>query len=334
MQDNSLSADEIEALLGGSEAAGPAPRPRSQAQAAPYDLASHPRSIREPIPALELVGIRFARGLKQALCAYLRAPVEVEAARTTVESYEAFAGAVPAHASADVLRVRPLQGAALLCLDPGLVFATVEALFGGSPDAARDAPAREFTPTEQRIVGRLAGIACDEYRSAWQRLYPIGLEPLRSETGIATARIAGPADRVVVTRLGLRIGGAGGAGGSLHLCIPYATLEPIRETLYATVPGAEPHEDRRWLRQLSDRIQDADVTLVAEFARATATIEELMSLKTGDFIEIGLQETITAKVDDVPVFQCRYGVSNGRYAIRIQSYLTSADTLPGGEHDR
>jgi flagellar motor switch protein FliM len=331
MQDSSLSPDEIEALLGGTEGAGQASRAPSAPEARPYDLASRPRSVREPIPALELVGMRFARGLRQALSAYLRAPVEVEAARTTVEAYETFVGGLPAHASADVLRVRPLQGGALLCFEPAMVFAAVEALFGGSPQAAAGAPAREFTPTEQRIVARLVGIACDEYRSAWQRLYPVELEPLRSEAGVAAARIASAADRVVVTRLGLRIGGA---GGSLHLCIPYATLEPIRETLYAAAPGAEMQGDRRWLHRLSERIQDADVTLVAEFARATATIEELTSLKVGDFIELGLQETITAKIDDVPVFQCRYGVSNGRYAIRIQSYLTSAHTLPGGEHDR
>lgn len=331
MQDDALSPDEIEALLGGSESTGPAPPTRSGARPRPYDLASHPRGIREPIPALELVGIRFARGLRQALSAYLRTPVEVEAAQTTVGSYEAFVGALPAHASADVLRVRPLQGGALLCFEPGLVFATVEALFGGSPEAAIDAPVREFTPTEQRIVARLVGIACDEYRSAWQRLHPVELEPVRSEALVATARIAAPGDSVVVTRLGLRLGSA---GGSMHLCIPYATLDPIRETLYATVEATEPQDGRRWLNRLSERIQAAEVTLVAELARATATIEELTSLKVGDFIELGLQETITAKVDEVPVFQCRYGVSNGRYAIRIQSYLTSADVMPGGEHDR
>lgn len=331
MQDGSLSPDEIEALLGGSEAGAAAPRIHPQGQARPYDLTSRARGIPEPIPALEMVGIRFARGMQQVLGAYLRAPVEVHAAQTSVQTYQAFVGTVPAHAGVEVLRVRPLHGAALLCLDPGLVFAAVESLFGGSPAVAAGAPARDFTPTEQRIAGRLTGFVCSQYQDAWQHLHPFELEPAGTEASVAAARIAAPSDQVVVTRLGL---GVGGAGGSLHLCIPYSTLEPIRETLYASVSRADLQGDHRWPQRLSERLREAEVTLVAELARATATIEELVSLKVGDFIELGLQETITAKVDEVAVFQCRYGVSNGRYALRIQSDPSSAATLPGGEHDR
>ena len=35
---------------------------------------------------------------------------------------------------------------------------------------------------------------------------------------------------------------------------------------------------------------------------------------------------IKAKVDGVPVFDCHYGTSNGRYAIKIDRLLTGADT--------
>src|SRR5690606_21385167 len=101
-----------------------------------------------------------------------------------------------------------------------------------------------------------------------------------------------------------------------------------------TVQPDPSRDERRWMQMLTERIQAAEVELVAEFARANATIAELLSLKPGDFIELGLQETISAKVDGVPVFNCRYGVSNGRYAIRIQSYLTDSDPLSGAEHDR
>ena len=42
----------------------------------------------------------------------------------------------------------------------------------------------------------------------------------------------------------------------------------------------------------------------------------------GDFIELELGETVTVKSDGVPVFECRYGTSNGKYAIRIQDFLS------------
>lgn len=330
MADASLSADELEALLSESEPPGPDIPPPGQSLRA-VDLVNRPRPVREPIPTLDMVGMRFARGLRQALSGFLRTPLELQEARTVVRSYAAFIEELPARCSVDVLRVRPLQGSAMLAIDAGLVHASVEALFGGDPASATTVAQREFSPTEQRIARRLLEQACEEYRAAWKGVFPLELEPLRSEASPAMARIVGPSEPVLVTRLGLRIGAL---RSSVVLCVPYAVLDPIRETLYATVQADEGRDERRWLHLLSDRIQAAEVDLVAEFARATATIEELMSLKPGDFIELGLQESITAKVDGVPVFQCRYGVSNGRYAIRIQSYLTAADTPPGGEHDR
>lgn len=331
MSDSSLSPDEIEALLGDSETPTVEESRPSLASVRACDLAGQQRQVREPIPTLDLVGIRFARNLRQSLTAFTRQRIEVDGAKTLVDSYEGFLERLPERGSADVLRVRPLQGSALLVWDAALVFATVETLFGGTPGAVRTLPARDFTATEQRIIGRLVEQVCAEYRNAWQGVYPLELEPVRSENGPALARIVAPTDTVIATRLDLRIGET---AGTVHLCIPYATMEPIRDTLYATVQPDPSRDERRWMQMLTERIQAAEVELVAEFARANATIAELLSLKPGDFIELGLQETISAKVDGVPVFNCRYGVSNGRYAIRIQSYLTDSDPLSGAEHDR
>ena len=53
------------------------------------------------------------------------------------------------------------------------------------------------------------------------------------------------------------------------------------------------------------------------------TVEQLLAFKPGDFIELDLEQMIQAKVDGVPVFDCHYGTSNGRYAIKIDRMLTS-----------
>ena len=65
--------------------------------------------------------------------------------------------------------------------------------------------------------------------------------------------------------------------------------------------------------------------LVAELATARATVEQLISLKTGDFLELDLDKMIQAKVDGVPVFDCHYGTSNGKNAIKIDRLLTGVD---------
>ena len=75
----------------------------------------------------------------------------------------------------------------------------------------------------------------------------------------------------------------------MHFCIPYATLEPIRDVLYSTMQGDATEPDRRWVNLLKQQIQSAEVELVAELAHAPATVEQLLALKPGDFIELDLE---------------------------------------------
>jgi flagellar motor switch protein FliM len=135
------------------------------------------------------------------------------------------------------------------------------------------------------------------------------------------ANIATPGEIVVSSSFTFEFGDA---SGSMHLCIPYATLEPIRDVLYSTIQGDAGGPDRRWINLLKSEIQAAEVTLVAELAQADATVEQLLALKAGDFVELDIEPVIQAKVDGVPVFDCHYGTSSGRYAIKIDQLLTNA----------
>ena len=48
----------------------------------------------------------------------------------------------------------------------------------------------------------------------------------------------------------------------------------------------------------------------------------MLSFKPGDFIELDLDPAIQAKVDGVPVLECNYGTSKGKYAIKVNKLLT------------
>ena len=58
-------------------------------------------------------------------------------------------------------------------------------------------------------------------------------------------------------------------------------------------------------------------------AQAPATVEQLLSFRVGDFIELDLHPSIEAKVCGVPVLECHYGLSNGRYALKVDQLLTN-----------
>ena len=64
---------------------------------------------------------------------------------------------------------------------------------------------------------------------------------------------------------------------------------------------------------------------MAELARTDATVEQLLAMQVGDFLELERGPTIQAKVEGVPLFECQYGTHKGKYALRIERKLRGAE---------
>ncbi|MBL8511485.1 MAG: FliM/FliN family flagellar motor switch protein, partial [Betaproteobacteria bacterium] len=115
----------------------------------------------------------------------------------------------------------------------------------------------------------------------------------------------------------------GEAGGEMFICTPYASLEPIRDLLYTSLQGDTQEPDHRWLNMLTKQVQVAEIELTAELAQARMTVGELLKISPGDFIELSLEKDIAVKVDGVPLFDAKYGLVGGHYAIKVNQFLNS-----------
>jgi flagellar motor switch protein FliM len=329
VSDHVLTKEEVDALLQGingepaAQASDVAP---GEAQA--LDISNRESFVRTRLAALEGIHERFARMLRASLSELLRRTPEVAIGPLKVQRYAAFLRETMAPTNFNIVSLRPLRGAALLVCEPALVFAAIDAQYGGAGKYATRLEGREFSPTELRVIARLTQAVCAEYAGAWREVFALQCEVQRTETQPQFTNIAAPADLVVTTSFTLEIGDTTGA---LHLCIPYTVLEPIRDRI-AHAAGAPPAlpADERWLQLMRTQIQSAEVDLVAELATANATVEQLLAFKPGDFIELDLKTQIQAKVDGVPLFDAHYGTANNRYAIKIDRPIASPQ--PGWLH--
>jgi flagellar motor switch protein FliM len=332
MNQQILSQDEVDALLQGitGESQKLEQEDTPTGGIRDYDLASQERIVRGRMPTMEIINERFARNIRIGLFNLIRKSPEVAIGGIKVQKYSAFLREIVVPTNFNIVSVRPLRGSGLIVCDPTLVFAVIDALFGGAGKFHTRIEGRDFSPTEQRVILRLVETIIAEYKKAWTGIYPVEMEYQRSEMQPQFANIATPSEIVVATSFTLEIGET---SGTVHFCIPYSTLEPIRDVLYSTMQGDSSEPDRRWVKLLKQQIQSADVKLVAELAHAHATIEQLLAFKPGDFIELDLNPMIQAKIDGVPVFDCHYGTSNGRYAIKIDRLLTSTPAGWLGENN-
>jgi flagellar motor switch protein FliM len=322
MNQHILSQDEVDALLQGIT--GESQKLESEevdnSAIRSYDIASQERIVRGRMPTMEIINERFARNIRIGLFNMIRKSPEIAIGSIKVQKYSAFLREIVVPTNFNIVSVRPLRGSGLIVCDPTLVFAVIDALFGGAGKYHTRIEGRDFSPTELRIITRMIEVITSEYKKAWQGIYPLELEYQRSEMQPQFANIATPSEVVVATSFTLEIGDT---SGTIHFCIPYATLEPIRDILYSTMQGDAVEPDRRWVNLMKEQIQSAEVELVAELAHAPATVEQLLSLKAGDFIELDMRQSLQAKVAGVPVLDCHYGISNGKYALKVNQLLTS-----------
>ncbi len=324
MSESFLSQEEVDALLEGvtGESQKATEEVAEHGEVRPYNISSQERIVRGRMPTMEIVNERFARNLRLGLFNFIRRSPEVSVGPVSVQRYSAFLRELAVPTNFNIVAIRPLRGNGMVVCEPSLVFGVIDTLYGGIGKFQTRIEGRDFSATEQRVINRLVDVVTEEYKKAWKGIYPLELEYQRSEMQPQFATIATPSEIVISTSFQLEIGDISGA---IHFCFPYSTLEPIRDVLYSSTQGDSMEVDRRWVNVLTREIQAAEVTIVAELAKANTTVEQLMSLKKGDFIELEREPRIQAKIDGVPIFECNYGTHNAKYAIRIEKALRGND---------
>jgi flagellar motor switch protein FliM len=321
MSKDFLSQEEVDALLKG--VTGETDEPQDAAPTSgvrPYNLATQERIVRGRMPTLEIINERFARLLRIGFFNFMRRSAEISVGPVRVVKYSEFIRNLVVPTNLNLVQAKPLRGNALFIFDPNLVFLVVDTLFGGTGALHTRVEGRDFTPTEQRIIQRMLAIVFEDLEKAWKPVHEMKFEYVRSEVNTQFANIATPNEVVVVTTFSIEFGNA---GGELHICMPYALLEPIRDVLYSSVQGDHMEVDKRWVRMLSKQVQSAEVELTVSLGNARLTFNQLLAMQVGDVISLDIPQPMVAEVDGVPVMECRCGVLNGQYALRVERMLPS-----------
>lgn len=321
MSDKFLSQDEIDALLKGVDGdQGDEESSEEQSGVRPYNLATQERIVRGRMATLEIINERFARLLRIELFNFLRRTVEVSVGPVRIIKYTDFIRNLVVPTNLNLVHVNPLRGTGMMVLDPTLVFLVVDNMFGGDGRFHTRIEGRDFTQTEQRIIQRILNIVFDTYGKSWEPVHPLNFEYIRSEMNTQFANIATPNEVVVAITFNIELGPA---NGEMHFCFPYSMLEPIKDLLTSPLQGEVLGVDKRWVKLMTQQVQAAEVEIVADLAKAKIQLGEILNLKAGDVIPINLNELVEANVDGVPVMECKYGVFNGQYALRVEKLLRS-----------
>lgn len=314
-----LNQDEIDALLHGVDSgAVKTEAPVAPGEARSYDFSNQVRIVRGRMPTLEMINERFARLFRISLFNLLRRTPEVAVAPVKMLKFSEYVHSLHVPTNLNLVKIMPLRGTGLIVLDPKLVFTTVDNFFGGNGRYAK-IEGREFTATEQRIIHMLLKHIFADLKEAWSHVQRLDVEYINSEINPHFANIVSPTEIVVITSFHVELDGG---GGDVHITMPYAMIEPLRELLDAGVASDRVEHDERWVSALKEEIEDADVELTTLLGRSKLTMRQLMDMKAGDILPCDFNGRATIMAEDVPIFRGKFGVSNGQQAVQIEDRIS------------
>lgn len=255
----------------------------------------------ESFPALDRVGLQFARGLKDYLTTLNFGDASMEPPKSHVMPF----GHWQAMRGVDMLFEFRLQKklSVLIAVPLPMLSGLVDLFYGGSgaQSGARDA----LTAAELRFADRIAGQFAGMLAGAWT-----GMRPALG--AVATSSEAKPyctANEAVLVQ-DFR---SGGIACVYPLAALRAEVAAGEETSVAVVPDAE------WSARVNAAALSIRLPVRTIFARPEISVAKLMTLQPGDIIPLLLPQHVPITVSGRHFAQGNVGEASGRVAIKIEN---------------
>ena len=189
----------------------------------------------------------------------------------------------------------------------------LDGFFGGSGRATADAQAA-VAPAAQRFLALLLRSFTADLTAAWAPVTPIELELVKQETNPRLVQLGAANEPVLVLKFTVEFGAR---SGRIDWLLPEALLAPVREALAADGGQTAVRKQEAWAPVLTSALQEAEVDTRAVLAQAQISLRELVRLSPGDIIPIEAPQQATLFAGEVPLYRGRFGVSQGRNALKI-----------------
>jgi flagellar motor switch protein FliM len=282
----------------------------------PYDFTSQGRNAHERMPALKMINDRFASLFAENITQLLNSEVTLSIIDVQRVKLAEYIPGLLVPASFNRIRIQPLAGSALCVFDPKLVFYVVDSYFGGSGKSFSKPENRKFAPMEMRMIQILLEKCMQDLKQAWQPVLAVDVEYVNSDVNTNLTDAADLSELVVVSSFRVQMDGG---SGEIHIIMPYAMLEPIRDLLNTGTGWELMGINEQFSSALQQELKDAKVEISTVFNATALSLKELSKLKVGDIIPMEAPDQVQVRVGDTPLFIGQFGMSNGKNAVTIQS---------------
>lgn len=316
---NVLSQDEVDSLLGGITDGSV--QTETDVPAAPdaidtYDFSMQTGPIHQRMPGLGIIYERLVGLMRTSLSLATQSGIDVNLSSTDSVKFGEFCRSLPLPASLNIFKIEPLRGFSLLVLEGPLVFSFVDSFFGGKGVSHVKLEGRGFTTIESKIIEKVVRIVLEDLTKAWSDVYPITPVLVRSEMDPQFASIVAQDDVVIVSKFMVDLENT---SGSITICYPHSTIEPIRDKLKNRFQGDKAEIDHSWRKYAEKKICELPVDVSCILGSAQINGKQLLNMKVNDVIPLEQKTTdmVTVSIEGIPKFKGYPGACSSNKAVQI-----------------
>lgn len=312
-----LDQDEIDSLLGvdsSDDSAGVGIRALLDTSVVNY----------ERLPMLDVLFDKFERYLSTSLRHFTADNVDITIDSITTVRFGDFLSSIPLPAGIVVVNAVGLDDYILMIYESRLIYAVVDILLGGRKARPARIEGRNFTTIERRIMDNLSDVVLNDLSEAFAPIAPVQFTAERMEVNPRFANITreGNAAILVTMRVNLEE-----RDGIIQFCLPYGTLEPIREQLLQQFMGEKLGQDNIWESHLAQELFFTHVPLTAVLDEEVFSLREVLKWRLGDTIQLHTKPGQTVKVycGEEKKLEAQLGKIDDMKALKITKHISDVN---------
>jgi flagellar motor switch protein FliM len=282
---DTLSQSEIDALLAAvaadpkdaeAESAGRARRIQNM------DFRRPSKFNKDQLHTLEMLHDTFSRLGGTYLSSALRCMTDITVLGAEQVTYGEFIASLPVPALTAIIELEPLGTNAICAFDLPLVFSMIDRLLGGV--GTQTYRLRELTDIELSLSRTVVTRLLDELSTSWNELVGVDFTLRQTEMNPQFAQVAPPTELSVLLSFQIRIHESSGV---MALCLPYRSIESVAPSLttqsyFSGQRSADPSFS------LAGGVEDVDIEMRAEVGAIDLRIEDVLALRPGDIVRLGV----------------------------------------------
>ncbi|MBP2650222.1 MAG: fliM [Firmicutes bacterium] len=290
-----------------------------------YDFKRPDKFSKDQIRTLQMIHENFARMLNTYLAALLRSFVHIDVVSVDQLTYEEFIRSLSNPSVISIFQMKPLKGTVILEVNPNIVFAIIDRLFGGPGNAPPKT--RALTDIEEAIVRKVISKALENFKDAWKQVIELETKLEAIETNPQFTQIVPPNDMVVIVTLQTKIGQT---EGLINICIPYFVLEPIMSKLSTTfwvASSVAKQSSDESIKILQRKIERSLIPISVQLGSVTVNVHELLSLAVGDVLQLETRtdEDLSVVIGTNEKFKCKPGKAGKKLAVQISKIVEKGE---------